>query len=299
MISITYLKKQYGDKVILNNINLTIQEGSVFGLIGPNGAGKSTLLKLIAGILQQDEGTIMINNSSIFNNPNIKKDIFLVSDEPYHSINDTLKTLKSFYQYWYPSFDTSLYDAYISKFSLDENKPIKNFSKGLKRQAFLILALAVSPKYLLLDEAFDGLDSIMRLSFIRAITKQLQEKQITVIISSHNLRELEDICDTFALLENNTILQSGQIGEAKQYVHKIQIAFSKPIDDCLFSNLNLLSSKIQSRVATLIVKGELSQIKQSLQTLQPVFLEVLPVTLEELFIYELEKKGYGDQNAII
>lgn len=210
-----------------------------------------------------------------------------------------MKTLKSFYQYWYPSFDTSLYDAYISKFSLDENKPIKNFSKGLKRQAFLILALAVSPKYLLLDEAFDGLDSIMRLSFIRAITKQLQEKQITVIISSHNLRELEDICDTFALLENNTILQSGQIGEAKQYVHKIQIAFSKHIDDCLFSNLNLLSSKIQSRVATLIVKGELSQIKQSLQTLQPVFLEVLPVTLEELFIYELEKKGYGDQNAII
>lgn len=294
MITITFLKKLYENKVILNNINLTIQEGSILGLIGPNGAGKSTLLKLIAGILKQDEGSITIDNIPVYYNPTLKKDIFLVSDEPYYAMNDTLKTLKSFYQYWYPSFDEALYASYIDKFSIDEQKPIKNFSKGLKRQAFLILALAISPKYLILDESFDGLDPVMRLSFIRAITNHLQEKKITVIISSHNLRELENICDTFVLLDSNTILQSGQIEEAKQYIHKIQIAFSKPIDASLFSNLNILSSQIQSRVATLIVKGELSYIQQSLQTLQPIFLEVLPVTLEELFIYELEKKGYGD-----
>lgn len=299
MISISSLTKFYSNKAVLNDIDLTIEEGSVFGLIGENGTGKSTLLKLIAGILQQDKGTLTINGTNVYDNPALKKDIFLVSDDSFYSMNDSLKTLKSFYQFWYPSFDETIYHFYLTKLSLDENKLIKHLSKGMKRQVFLILALAISPKYLLLDEVFDGLDPIMRLTFKRAIIQQLQEKQITIILSSHNLRELEDICDSFALLNDCTIYQAGQVDIAKQNIHKIQIAFSKVVDASLFSCLDILSLNIQSRVATLVVKGNLTHIKQYLHALQPIFLELLPITLEELFIYELEQKGYGDEYASI
>lgn len=297
MIQITSLKKKFHNKDVLNNINLTIEDGSIFGIIGPNGSGKSTLLKLIAGILKQDEGSLVIDNACVFDNSNIKKDILLISDEPFYFMNASLKTMKEFYHFWYPQFDLNLYDKYLKLFKFDENKMLKNCSKGMKRQAFIILALAISPKYLLLDEAFDGLDPVMRLLFKRAITECIEEKQMTVIISSHNLHELENICDSYGLLENCILHSSGQIFDVKQSVHKIQIAFSNMITESMFSNFDLLSITIQSRVANLIIKGDIKTIQADLQKLQPLMLEILPVNLEEIFLYEMEKKGYGVQNA--
>ena len=293
MLKIRSLTKKYKDKVVLLDMNLDIKNGSVFGLIGPNGSGKSTLLRILAGISKPDVGCICINEEKVYDNPDVKKDILLISDDPFYFFNASLKDMKEFYRLWYPNLDESIYEKYRSIFNLDENKPLKNFSKGMKRQSFIVLALAISPKYLFLDEAFDGLDPVMRLTFKRAISKLIEEKEMTVIISSHNLRELEDICDTYGILEDNKIYTSGYIDEAKENIHKIQLAFPNEKTKEDFRELDLLSIHIQSRVVNLVVKGDIVKIKNYLQTMEPLMMEVLKVNLEEIFVYEMEKKGYG------
>ena len=293
MLKIRSLTKKYKDKVVLMDMNLDIKNGSVFGLIGPNGSGKSTLLRIMAGISKPDIGCVCINEEKVYDNPDIKKDILLISDDPFYFFNASLKDMKDFYRLWYPNLDEKIYEKFRSVFSLDENKPLKNFSKGMKRQSFIVLALAISPKYLFLDEAFDGLDPVMRLTFKRAISKLIEEKEMTVVISSHNLRELEDICDTYGILEDNKIYTSGYIDDAKENIHKIQLAFpsEKTKDD--FKELDVLSIHIQSRVVNLVVKGDIEKIKNYLQTMEPLMMEILKVNLEEIFVYEMEKKGYG------
>ena len=293
MLKIRSLTKKYKDKVVLMDMNLDIKNGSVFGLIGPNGSGKSTLLRIMAGISKPDVGCVCINEEKVYDNPDIKKDILLISDDPFYFFNASLKDMKDFYRLWYPNLDEKIYEKFRSVFSLDENKPLKNFSKGMKRQSFIVLALAISPKYLFLDEAFDGLDPVMRLTFKRAISKLIEEKEMTVVISSHNLRELEDICDTYGILEDNKIYTSGYIDDAKENIHKIQLAFpsEKTKDD--FKELDVLSIHIQSRVVNLVVKGDIEKIKNYLQTMEPLMMEILKVNLEEIFVYEMEKKGYG------
>ncbi|MEJ8738510.1 ABC transporter ATP-binding protein [Erysipelotrichaceae bacterium HCN-30851] len=293
MLKIRSLTKKYKDKVVLLDMNLDIKNGSVFGLIGPNGSGKSTLLRIMAGISKPDVGCVCINEEKVYDNPDVKKDILLISDDPFYFFNASLKDMKEFYRLWYPNLDESIYEKYRSIFSLDENKPLKNFSKGMKRQSFIVLALAISPKYLFLDEAFDGLDPVMRLTFKRAISKLIEEKEMTVIISSHNLRELEDICDTYGILEDNKIYTSGYIDDAKENIHKIQLAFPNEKTREDFKELDVLSIHIQSRVVNLVVKGDIIKIKNYLQTMEPLMMEVLKVNLEEIFVYEMEKKGYG------
>ena len=293
MLKIRSLTKKYKDKVVLLDMNLDIKNGSVFGLIGPNGSGKSTLLRIMAGISKPDVGCVCINEEKVYDNPDVKKDILLISDDPFYFFNASLKDMKEFYRLWYPNLDESIYEKYRSIFSLDENKPLKNFSKGMKRQSFIVLALAISPKYLFLDEAFDGLDPVMRLTFRRAISKLIEEKEMTVIISSHNLRELEDICDTYGILEDNKIYTSGYIDDAKENIHKIQLAFPNEKTKEDFKELDVLSIHIQSRVVNLVVKGDIIKIKNYLQTMEPLMMEVLKVNLEEIFVYEMEKKGYG------
>lgn len=293
MLNISSVTMKYQDTIVLEDVNLDIKEGSIFGLIGPNGSGKTTLLKIISGIIKPDLGHAAIDHRNIYDYPELKKNILFISDEPYYFFQSTIKEMKEFYKVWYPSLDEEIYQTYLTIFSLDEHKPIKNFSKGMKRQAFIILALAIAPKYLLLDEAFDGLDPVMRLTFKRAITKMIEEKEMTIIISSHNLRELEDICDTFGILNQASIESQGYVEDAKRQMHKIQLAFSetKTIED--FKELNILSVNIQSRVINLVVQGDLTQISAYLKAKQPLMMEILPVNLEEVFLYEMERKGYG------
>ena len=293
MIELNAITKRFGNNTILDHLQLRIPEGSVFGLIGPNGAGKSTLLKMMSGIMECDEGSITYDGVGVYENPMMKQDILLVSDDPYYFYHATIKDMKDFYQLWYPRFNQQVYRKYLEIFQLDEKKPITTFSKGMKRQAFLAIALAIAPKYLFLDEAFDGLDPIMRLTFKRAITKFIEEKQMTVIISSHNLREMEDICDQFGILENHAITTSGDIYETKENIHKIQLAFSTVCQEDMFQDFDVLSLKIQSKVVNMVVKGNIEEIKERLRSMQPLMMEVLPVNLEEIFIYEMERKGYG------
>ena len=293
MLKIENISKKLGNKIVLDNLSLTINDGSVFGLVGINGAGKSTLLRCIAGIYECDNGSITIDDNHVYENELIKKDIFFVSDDPYYPINATIIDLKNFYKSFY-EFDEEIYSKYLDLFKLKENVTIHTFSKGMKRQVFILMALAISPKLLILDEAFDGLDPFVRLTFKKSLIELIENKDITVIISSHNLRELEDICDGFAILENHQICTSGDIMESKDNVHKIQLAFSDELEKDAFDGLDILSITQTSRVYSIVVKGDIEHVTNYLNELKPILLEVLSVSFEELFLFEMQARGYSE-----
>lgn len=293
MLKIRALSKRLGHKLVLDDVNLEIPTGSIFGLIGPNGAGKSTLLRVIAGIYKADLGSVSIDDKKVYDEPECKKDILLISDEPFYFFNANLHEMKEFYQAMYPQMDEEVYYHFIRAFNLDEFKSLHEFSKGMKRQSFLIIGLAIAPKYLLLDEAFDGLDPVMRLSFKRAVAQRIEEKEMSVIISSHNLRELEDFCDHFGMLEQGKVLTSGEVEALKGNIHKIQMAFSTNKTAADFAALDILSIRLDSRVVNLVVRGDIAKIENYLKTMEPLLLEILEANLEEAFIYEMERKGYG------
>ena len=291
MLKVEAVSKKLGNKTVLENCSLTVQNGSVLGLIGPNGAGKSTLLRCICDVYQCDEGSITLDGETIHENEYLKQNILYLSDDPYYMYNATIKDMKEFYQIFYPQFDEQLYQKYLKIFKLDENMVMNNSSKGMKRQAFILMALAISPKLLLLDESFDGLDPMMRLLFKRAISECIEKKDISIIISSHNLRELEDICDAFAILEDAHIETSGMIDDTKEAIHKIQIAFREEKNREDFESLDIMHYAKTGRIITLVVKGNLEEIKHQIQSLDPLMMDILPVNLEEIFIYEMERKG--------
>lgn len=290
MIKVNHVSKRLGEKLVLNDVSLTIEDGIIFGLIGANGAGKSTLLRTIAGIYKSELGCIFLDNEKVYDNPACKKEILLISDEPYFFFNASLRDMKEFYKAWYPQLDEALYEKYIQIFHLDDKKPMSNYSKGMKRQGFIILGLAIAPKYLLLDEAFDGLDPMMRMQFKQAIAQRIEEKQMSVIISSHNLKEMEDLCDSYGMLDEGVLDTSGNVLDAVDQVHKYQMAFreEKHMED--FAALDILSLQIESRVVNIVVRGNQEKIEAYLRTMEPLLMEVLPVNLEEIFIYEVERK---------
>lgn len=286
MIEFQHVYKFLGKKQVLQDVNLTIPDGSVFGLIGENGVGKSTLLRLLSGIYQCDGGKLLLDGERIYDNKSCKQQILFISDDPFQFFHSTLADMKRFYQDWY-DIDEALYYRYLKLFQLDEHKPLHNFSKGMKRQAFILLGLAASPRYLLLDEAFDGLDPIMRRHFKQIIADQIADKKMSVIISSHDLKELQDFCDSFAMLENGTIHTSGLMNEALSDIHHIQMAFLNEVNPEWFQELNIITMQINSRVVKLYVKGDEARIRTYLESLKPLVLELLPVQLEEMFIQEV------------
>ena len=284
------LVKSFNDKKVLDNLNISIEDGTVFGLIGINGAGKSTLLRLISGVYSQDLGIVEVGGECVFENEKIKKDIIYVSDDPYFPFSSTIKSLKVFYSSFY-DLNEDLYQKYLTMFNLKENALISSFSKGMKRQVSLLFAMAISPKYLLLDECFDGLDPLVRLNFKKALTELIQDKKITVIISSHNLKELEDICDSFGILENGQISTYGDLIDSKTNINKYQLAYSEEKTKDDFKDYNLMSIEISGRVVSLVIKGNKKEIMAKLEKSNPLFIDVLPVNFEELFIYEMEARN--------
>ncbi len=291
MLKVENISKKLGNKMVLENCSLNVKDGSVVGLIGPNGAGKSTLLRCICDVYQSDSGSITFNGETIHENEYLKQNILYLSDDPYYMYNATIKEMKEFYQIFYPQFDEEVYRKYLKAFKLDENKNMNNFSKGMKRQSFILMALAISPKLLLLDESFDGLDPMMRLLFKRAINECIETKEMSIIISSHNLRELEDICDHFAILENAHIETSGDIDDTKESIHKIQVAFKEEKQRSDFEELDIMHYTQQGRIITMVIKGDIEENKKKLNDMNPLIMDILPVNLEEIFIYEMERKG--------
>lgn len=290
MLKINHVSKKFDTQIVLNDIDLEIEDGVIFGLIGPNGAGKSTLLRIIAGVYKSELGCVYLDNQKVYNEPECKRDILLISDEPYYFFDATMKSMKEFYQVWYPSFDETIYDKYVKLFHLDEHKPLSNFSKGMRRQAYIIYGLAIAPRFLLLDEAFDGLDPMMRVHFKREIARRIEEKKMSVIISSHNLEEMEDLCDSFGMLEDGDLRTAGNVVDVLDQVHKFQLAFDEVQKPETFKELDLLSITIESRVVYLAARGDVEKITSFLETLHPLMLEVLPVNLEEVFLYEVGRK---------
>lgn len=286
MLEIKNVSKSFSKKVVIKNLNLKLEKASIFGLVGINGAGKSTLLRLIAGSLIVDNGSITYNDEIIIDNEKVKKDIFFLPDDPHYNANTTGNSLISLYKVFY-NLNFEVFKKLTDEFKIELDKPIHAFSKGMRRQLYVAIAIAISPKLLILDEAFDGLDPKSRLVFKRALINLVEENETTIIISSHSLRELEDICDTFGLLDGGNFKTSGLISENLEDVNKYQLAFSEAKTATDFKHLNPLNVEIMGKVVQLIIRGNLDEIKQQLELLKPLFVEVISIDFEELFIYEV------------
>lgn len=287
MIEIKGLGKSYGPKKVLEKVNLTVPDASVFGLVGINGAGKTTLLRMMADVLRPDEGTVEYDGENIAGNAKKRKELFFLPDDPYYAAGTTVEKLVELYKSFY-SFDDELFARYEKLFSLERRTPVRNFSKGMKRQAFAALALACRPKYLLLDEAFDGLDPLARLELKRGI---ISLEGTTAVISSHSLRELEDICSGFALLDGGAVADAGDLSETLERVHKFQAAFEEPVPRERFP-FECLSFESEGRVVRFVVRGEREEVVSALRALSPIFVEEIKVDFEELFLCEVKSRGY-------
>ena len=298
MITAKNLTKKFDGKLALDDVSFEIEDGSVFGLVGSNGSGKSTLLRLISGVLYPDSGVIGIDMIPSFDNPVVKSQIIFLGDTPYFFGQSTLKEMAKFYALMYPNFSFESYKDLLSVFPLDENRKISSFSKGMQRQASLILALSSRPKYLLMDEAFDGLDVVMRRTLSNIISKSIEETNMTVVIASHNLRELEEITDHIALIHNGKLIRNGRIDDLCSNIHKVQVVFENIPELTVFSSLDVMKTERSGSVLSMVVRGERSEIMEFIDSLSPVFSECIEPSLEEVFIYELEVSGYDVKNIL-
>jgi len=291
MIEIRHLTHTLGKRIILNDVNLVIPDGTVMGLVGINGAGKTTLLRLMSGVYLPDSGRVFYDGDREPSDEKTREDIFFLPDDPYYTMNATGKSMREMYKLFYPRFDDTIYRRFLDEYGLDERKPIRNFSKGMRRQLYIAIALAAKPRYLLLDEAFDGLDPLARKSFREAINKYVEEEDTTVIISSHSLRELEDFCDMYALIDNNTVSSSGDIADRVSRLCKFQLAFVGAIPEQLLRALPSVSLDIQGRFVKIIMEGERDECERKLLELSPAVIDEMPMNFEEAFIHEVERKG--------
>ncbi len=290
MIEIRGVHKSFKEKEVLKDINLTINDGKVLGLCGINGAGKSTLLRIIGGVYKADSGDVLIDNESSFDNEKVKKNVFFLPDEPYYDYNTTPKSIVKIYEALY-NLDLDVYYKNIEHFKIPLNKKIIKFSKGMKRQVFISIAFAIKPKYLLLDEAFDGLDPFARMYFKREIVDMVSDNNTTVIIASHSLRELEDICDTFAIIDKNKIAASGELFESLDKIHKYQIAFSEKIDKDKFPPIYKTYHQ-DERIVRIVTNVSIEELNEKIKDLNPLFIDELNVNFEEMFNTVIEEGGY-------
>lgn len=293
MIQLKQVSKSFDNTLVLDQVDWFVKKGSVFGLVGPNGAGKSTILRLISGVITPELGVVTLDDENVYDNPQVKQRILFLSDDPFYLNQANIEEMKEFYKIFYPSFNESMYQRLLNNFPVPTNKKINDFSKGMKRQVGLILALSVNPDVLLLDESFDGLDPVMRLTLKRFIAQEMTSREMTVVISSHNLRELEDICDQIALIDNKKVVMSGQVDTIKDEFHKFQVGFRDVLDLAGFNGLDIIHQEQVGNVFTLVIKGSLDVIKAQLESLDPALYTELPLNLEEIFVYEMEARGYG------
>ena len=297
MIEVTGVNKMFGEIKALDNIVATIQEGSIFGLIGTNGAGKSTLLRVISGVLKPDTGMALIDGENVYENPQAKAKIFFLPDNAYFFQNATAKTMAEYYQVIYPQFDMERFREMVSGFGLEFTRKLSTFSKGMKRQVALLLGVCAGTKYLICDESFDGLDPVVRQAVKSIFASEIMKRDFTPIIASHNLRELEDICDHVGLLHKGGILLSRDLEDMKFHIHKIQCVLTdKSKEEMLIKELDVLKTEHQGSLLLLTVRGTRTEIMERVQAKNPLFCEILPLTLEEIFISETEVAGYEVKN---
>ncbi len=294
MIEIKNLTKQFGDTVALNGMNCNIHDGTIMGLTGSNGSGKSTLLRTLSGIYKPDGGEIIIDGEKSFDNASVKERCFFISDYPFFYNDSTLDKMADLYRGMFASWDEEHFKELCALFPIGNNKKIINMSKGMQRQASLILAFSARPKYLYLDEIFDGLDPVIRKSIKSLLVKEVTDNSLTCIIASHNLREIDDICDNIIILHCGNIIDKDDTDVLKNRIHKIQIAFNELPKGDIFDGLDVQIINHLGNYYSVMIKGNEQEILDKLNALSPAFIELLPATLEEVFINEMEGVGYGN-----
>lgn len=288
MIRITDLSHSLGNTKVLDGVNLLIPEGTVMGLVGINGAGKSTLLRLIAGVYTPEEGRIELDCFSPTDERG-REGVFFLPDDPYFTHQTTMKSMLKMYSSLYP-VDLELYRELVKEFGLNERKPIRTFSKGMRRQAYIAVALAIRPRILLLDEAFDGLDPLARHRVKNRLVELVEDGKSTVIISSHALRELEDFCDKYAVLDRMTVSSSGDISERVERYCKFMLAFVDGFEESMLRNLPVISMTASGKFVKVTFDGDAEEMEKRLRELSPTVMEQMPVDFEEVFINEVTKE---------
>lgn len=297
MLKANDLVKRFGDTIALDRLNTEIGRGCIYGLVGPNGSGKSTLMRLMCGVYRPDGGSITLEGEPVFENIAAKDRILYLSDDLYFPPKSTVEELAAFYRGLYSGFSTETYQKLCGCFPLEVKKPLSTFSKGQRRQAALLAALCCHADYLLLDEAFDGLDPVIRLMVKKLLAEEIAERGATVVISSHNLRELEDLCDQIGLLSAGRLLFEKDIDVLKLGFCRVQAAYDHPVD-WEATGLSILDKKERGKLVSLLVRGTAEETLAVLEAQRPLFAEALPMTLEEVFIGEMEAVGYDYSNIL-
>lgn len=299
MIEMKGISKKFDQIQAVSKVSGEIREGSVFGLVGTNGAGKSTCLRMMSGILKADEGEVLVDGQDIYENEEMKREIFFISDDQYYFPNSTPKEMMEYYRMFYPCFDEKRFEELAKKFGLEMGRRINTFSKGMKKQVSVLLGVCANTKYLLCDETFDGLDPVMRQAVKSIFALEIMNRNFTPVIASHNLRELEDICDHVGLLHKGGILLSKDLEEMKSNIQKLQCVVAEEEKMSFLQELDILQMEQRGSLLTLTVRGEREKIEAVLRGKNPVFYEILPLTLEEIFISETEVVGYDVKSLLL
>lgn len=298
-VKMNQISKYFGKKIPVNQIDMDIKPGTIHGLLGSNGAGKTTLMKMMAGVYKADKGSITYDSAEIFENPEVKNDVILLHDIPFFFKGATLKKMANFYQGMYRNWSPNRFVQLSQHFGLDPSIELNQLSKGMKRQAAFILAFSSRPKVLLLDEPFDGLDPVMRRQVKNIMMQDIANHKMTVIASSHNLREMEDLCDSVSIMHNGRVLYNQDLSEIRGTHCKLQIAFKTLPDDKFYDDLNVVHTSQKGRIITCIIKGDLSNVEEKVSKYNPLMYDILPLTLEEIFTYEMGEMGYEISNIIV
>lgn len=297
MIKIENLTKSFGNSKVLDGLNMNVNKGSIYGLIGVNGAGKTTLIKHIVGFLKADSGSVTIEEAQVFDNTAIKEKLGFIPDELFFGYGYSLKEMAGLHSKIYRSWSYEIYSSMLEAFNLKENQKLFRFSKGMKKQAAFILALSSCPDYLLLDEPFDGLDPLVRKTIRHFLIEAVAERNMTILVSSHNLRELEGICDSIGILSDGKLIIERDLENLKSDIHKVQLAFAKG-ESHSYAGLDVLHKQTQGNVDLLIIKAEKKNLESKISAMNPVVFDILPLSLEEIFIYELGGKHHDIQKII-
>ena len=300
MIELLDLEKNFDDIKAVATVTLNIMDGEVFGLVGTNGAGKSTILRIISGVIKPDSGIVLVDKRPVYDNPEVKSDIFYISDDQYFLPNSTPEEMANYYESIYKNFDKLKFHKLCSGFGLDTRRRIGTFSKGMKKQVSILLGLCANTKYLLCDETFDGLDPVVRQGVKSLFAGEMADRGLTPVIASHNLRELEDICDHIGLLHQGGVILSEDIEDMKLKMQKVQCVFNSEEDEeRALEGLNILSKESRGRLRTYTIRGEREDVESAFKRGNPLFFEVLALSLEEIFISETEVVGYDIRKFVL
>ena len=293
MIEIKNLTKTFGTFKALDDLTMTVPKGAVYGLVGPNGAGKSTVIRHMTGVYRPDSGSVTLEGQGIYENPKVKETIGYIPDEIFYFSSATLEDMHKYYRGLYPKFDDALFVRLKEIFKLPEKTPIRRYSKGMQKQAAFQLTLSCRPEVLILDEPVDGLDPVMRRQVMSLILADVADRGTTVLISSHNLRELEDVCDHVGIMMGGKMLLQKSLADMQGATHKLQLVGDIP------EGLDVLHESCSGRLKTLIVRGDAYEISTRAEASKPAYFDVLPLSLEEIFIYELGGVDYAVKDILL